>query len=426
MLNFASVMRRIVFLILFMLMCIVAGAQKKEKQKEPTPLKTLLREAKTAIKNGRDQAKSVKVLQEAVARAGLTCEEKAEIRFMQSSLNVSMNDGENMKAYLKQNYDTASFFNTLLDASRYALMCDSMDTAPNAKGKVKARYRTKNRDLLMRHRANIYAGGRFYLRKNDYAKAIPFFTMYIDMLNEPLLAGNTSLLADTLLNRSSFYATVAAYNNNQPDVALRYIEKAIEAADKSQKPNLQEYKVRCLAAVGDSVNWLDALYDGCESYPLHDYFFTQLMEYFDQTGKYDYGLELADTMLSRVQDIPLYWYCKSVMYLRQNDNDRCIAMCDSVLNRDSLHVNAWRNKGVCMLNKAIEFGEVACYDMHNPRCREDRKKLQRYYQDARLPFERLRQLLPERKDIWASALYRIYLHLNMGKEFDEIEKLLKG
>ena len=32
---------------------------------------------------------------------------------------------------------------------------------------------------------------------------------------------------------------------------------------------------------------------------------------------------------------------------------------------------------------------------------------------------------PDDKDRWAAALYNIYLNLNMGKEFEEIDKMLR-
>ncbi len=39
--------------------------------------------------------------------------------------------------------------------------------------------------------------------------------------------------------------------------------------------------------------------------------------------------------------------------------------------------------------------------------------------------ERYRKLAPQQKQKWGPALYRIYLNLNMGKQFDEIDRLLK-
>ncbi len=423
--NFVMYMRIFIFC-LFMTVALAMQGQSKKKADAPTPVKTLLRDARTAIKNKKDQAKHETNLQKAMERKDLEWSEKAEMRYTQSMLNISINDAENEKAYLKQKYDTANYFNTILKASQYALMCDSMDVMPDAKGKVKPRFRDKNRALLLKYRSNIYAGGRFYLRKNNYKSALPFFELYVESLNEPLLKDETRLLGDTLLKRSNFYATVAAYNTQQPQVVLKYIDAAIEGSDRELRPSLQEYKVRCFLAVNDSVNWLDALYDGCENYPTHDYFFSNLVEHFVEKKQYDYGLELADTMLSRVQDIPLYWYAKSLMYLHKEDWEHCIEMCDSTLRRDTLHVDAFRNKGASLLNQAMEFAETMSYDTKSAKYKRERKKLQECYQKARVPYERLRELVPDKSTVWASPLYRIYLNLNMGKEFAEIEKLLKS
>jgi hypothetical protein len=39
--------------------------------------------------------------------------------------------------------------------------------------------------------------------------------------------------------------------------------------------------------------------------------------------------------------------------------------------------------------------------------------------------EHYRQLAPNEMNKWGPALYRIYLNLNMGRQFDEIDRLLK-
>ena len=39
--------------------------------------------------------------------------------------------------------------------------------------------------------------------------------------------------------------------------------------------------------------------------------------------------------------------------------------------------------------------------------------------------ETFRKMAPEEEDKWAAPLYRIYLNLNKGKEFEEIDRLLQ-
>jgi hypothetical protein len=48
-----------------------------------------------------------------------------------------------------------------------------------------------------------------------------------------------------------------------------------------------------------------------------------------------------------------------------------------------------------------------------------------YYTEALPYLEKYRKLQPEKTDKWALPLYTIYLNLNKGKEFDEIDKLLR-
>ncbi|MBQ0049682.1 MAG: hypothetical protein KBT12_05550 [Bacteroidales bacterium] len=411
-------------LLLFFILAAPAAA-KDEKEKQ-IPLKTLLKRARQAIKDKKDWRNHVVLLDSAFHQYDMTNEEQAEVHFTQAMLCLGQNEAENLKAYLKQKYDTVVYFSSLLDATSYTLLCDSVDRLPNRKGRIAQRYASKSRSTMLQCRPNLYVGARFYLRKGDYAKALPFLTRYVDMVGCDLLRSQDHLSSDTLMAKACLYATISAYNTKQYGKALHYIDRAIEGAEEAMRPKLQEYKVRCYQELNDTAHWMDEVYDGCERYPKHDYFFSSLISHFEQHQQYDYGIELADTMLHRVQDIPLYWYAKSLMYLHKEDWNNCIAMCDSTLVRDSLHAEALYNKGLSQFNDALEFAETACYDLKRPQCRKDRAILLRKYAAARPTFERLRQLRPAEKQRWGAPLYRIYLNLNMGKEFDEMEQLLKG
>ena len=57
--------------------------------------------------------------------------------------------------------------------------------------------------------------------------------------------------------------------------------------------------------------------------------------------------------------------------------------------------------------------------------RKNRERLQKLYGDARPMMEKYRELAPADQKRWAPALYRIYLNLNMGKQFEEIDRLMR-
>lgn len=409
-------------------MLLAAGSalakEKKDKANQPVPVKTLLKNARAAIKNSKDQAKEEKNLVDALKREGLSDNEKTEMLYTLSLLNRSMNDAENLKAYLKQSYDTVRFFNTILMACQYAVQCDSIDALPNDKGKTHLTYRSKNKDMLLRYRPNIYAGGRFFLRKNNYKSALPYFTMYYDMKDMPMMDYNEKLTTDTLLGRIALYAVVASYDSEQPRTTLRYIDRALSSSDPKIKPLLQEYKVRSYQWIGDTVRYHEQLKVGCHDFPEHDYFFLKLIDAYDSLALYNKGIALADSMIEHVSKRPLYWHAKSVMNVRLHNWDEAAKASDSVLAMQPDHIDALYNKGISHLNMTSEYAATACYDYTRPECIQARQRIIDGYRKAQKPFEILRALCPDDKQKWAPALYRIYLNLNMGKEFAEIEKLL--
>ena len=73
---------------------------------------------------------------------------------------------------------------------------------------------------------------------------------------------------------------------------------------------------------------------------------------------------------------------------------------------------------------AVIVQETSCKDVNNPQYLEDKRRAQELFRQARPCMETVRKLQPDRQDRWASPLYRIYLNLNLGDEFNEIDKLL--
>ena len=61
----------------------------------------------------------------------------------------------------------------------------------------------------------------------------------------------------------------------------------------------------------------------------------------------------------------------------------------------------------------------------NPQSRRDLEIIRSLYLLAKQPMEQVRKLAPDDKARWAGPLYRIYLNLNMGNEFDEMDRILK-
>ncbi len=406
----------LVLLGLFLFLPVLA-AEKKAKAEQPAKLKTLFKTAKDALKAGNNQQNAQNALLGALPRKDITEKDRARIFFVSAQLDQSMNAVENRKAYLKQAYDTAVFFSTTLNIYKHLICCDSVDRIPNAKGQVKRKYASDVNGLMKKHRRNLLNGGKFQMRKRNYPQAFEYMDAFIRTASDP---------ADTLVQRVCYWASICGYNTKNPQTTRKYIDRAIQWADSTLQPVLQEYKARSFQWQNDQAHWIEELNVGVSHYPAHDYFFLNLLDVYNESHQYDKGLALADTLLDTHQEKALFWYAKSLLSLGKEDYEDCIIFSDSCIVRDPEYADAYYNKGISYCNLALIAAQDACNDLTNPKCVEDRNRIMALYAKARPPMEKFRQLQPDKQERWLSPLYRIYLNLNLGKEFDEIDALMKA
>ena len=404
-------------LLLFLLLtpCTSFSKEKKPKQEK---LSTLLKNAKTALKNQSGQDAARNALLGALNRPELNNQKRANICYTAALLEESLNAVENQKAYLKQPYDTAKFFNKLRDMYGQLRLCDSLDFIPDAKGKVNAKFQKKTQALRIKHRRNIFGGGRFFLSKQKYAEAYPFFDLYCTYKGEEE--------KDTLLHQSAFWATLSAFMVENYTGTIKHADGAIPYYDSKTSAILHEYKVRSYAKLSNDTAWVAELKEGVNKFPEHDYFFVQLADWYHGQRNFEEERQLADKVISSTGGKAIHFYAKSKSYLSEENYDACIACADSAIARQDDFVDAYYNKGISYLNMAVISNEMSCKDVKNPQYAIDKQKTQELYRKARPSMEMVRRLQPESQDRWAPALYRIYLNLNLGDEFVEIDRLLNN
>ena len=385
--------------------------------------KKILKEAKTAIKTGGGLENAEKKLLEAVEKIEKQ-DKKAEYYYLAGLIQKRINNGENEKLYLKQNYDTVKFFNTIYNMFQRFRQCDSIEAIPDEKGRTKFKYRLKSHDLLLGYRANLMNAGKFYMRKNNYSEAFRFLDLYLDCANYPMFKKDFFLQKDTLVTKAAYWATLAAYNLKNAKNTLKYADLSL--VDTRNRKYLLEYKAVAYKSLKDTAQWIDALKIGLTNFPDHDYFFANLMDYFNETQNYDEALQFVNSMLALDNKNPLFWYARSIVMMNTFRYEDCIASCDSVLALDTAYVDAYYNKGISYCNLAVIATEKSTKKINDPQYKKVRAKIKELYSFARPPLEMVRKYEPENKIRWATPLYRVYLNLNMGKEFDEMDRILKS
>ena len=319
----------------------------------------------------------------------------------------------NEKMYMKQQVDTAQLFTLTKRLFTVAERLDSLDMQPDKKGKVNLEYRKANSVQLMGYRPNLFYGGAYHIRKGSFNQAFDFFETYIDCAQQPLFSEQDLMNTDDMMGEAAYWAMYSGYRLNDPVLTLRHLELA--RRDTAKLEQTLQYAAEAWKMLKDDSRYQDLLWEGFRLDPTSAYFFPRLMDSYTTKGNYEQGLAVACEALKADSTNLLYLFAKSTMLLNLGRYAECLQTSEQIINLDSQMADAYYNAGTACLNIVLNMDS-----------RKHKKQIKRMYQRALPYMEAYRRLAPQEKDRWAPALYRIYFNLNMGKQFDEIDKILKG
>ena len=395
----------------------------------------VVREARKIIKDARyeengDEARKVNERLNGAEKSlldALAVEKKnkkrAELYYMIAQIQSRRNDIENEKIYLERAYDTVVYYNSIYNCYKYLEKCDS--TECSAEGDGRLRFRTRVRRMLLDNRQNLLNGGRFYLRKKNYAEAFRFLELYLSSAGYEALKDDFPDQTDTMYTRVAYWIVPAGYHIGAYEGVVRYAPLALRYDGNRQY--VQEYLCRSQLALNDTASWVQELKRGAVNFPDHTYFFTSLHGYLNSNGLYDEALQFADRMIQYDPKNALFRYAKAVTCMRKGDYAGCVADCDVVLMLDSMNADANYFKGLafCKMAKAASDA-MKSSPLQSAGYRKHKAEMVSYYEKAEEPLERMRRLSPADALRWAPLLYQVYLFRNNGAEFDEMEHIIRN
>ena len=377
-------------------------AQKKE-----------ISQAKTIVKSGKNLAQAEqqmrKLLKDSINQKNI----KVWVILTEAVRGQYLAGNERM--YLRQQQDTAALFKLALKMFGDYQSLDSVDALPDKKGRVHLKYRNSNSAFLNIYRPNLYNGGVYFLRKQNYKEAFSMIDAFLDCQRQPLFE-NYHYERDTLNRTAAFWTVLCGYQTGDHEMALKYKDLALQ--DTLHLESCFQYLAEIYKQQGDKPNYEWSLVKGFECNPSSSYFFPRLIDYYNTSNQTERAMTIVNDALQTNDSSELFLFAKSNLLLNQGDYDECIAICDTLIARNDTLADAYYNAGVAYVNKAflLEKGKVDV---------KQRREIRQLYQKALPYMERYRALAPLEKDNWAAALYNIYLKLNMGKQFEEIDQMLR-
>lgn len=385
---------------IFLLLPVCMSAQRKE-----------ITQAKTIIKSGNNLNQAEDLMNKLLKDSTNRGKEKIWLTLF-DAVRKQYEQG-NEKLYLKQKYDTAQLFTTTRKLFSILEEFDSVDVALHEKPE----YRKKHVEFLNNIRPNLYNGGMYFIRKQNYTQAYDFLDAYLNCASQPMFAEHHYAERDSLMPKAGYWASYCGYKMKKPQATLAHHTWALK--DDVHRDYLLQYLSETYKQLNDTANYVKALKTGFESYPNFPFFFPRLVAYYTQRADYPSALSVCNKALEHNPDSPVYRFSKSTLLLNMGRYDECIALCDGLIAENDTLAEPYYNAGLSYFNQAVER------DKQPKQTRATRAKTLDLYKKAMSYLQGYRKLAPAARDKWALPLYTIYLNLNKGREFEEMDAIIK-
>jgi tetratricopeptide (TPR) repeat protein len=358
------------------------------------------------------------------------------------------NEEERKKPILKQEFDTLKFYNTALDMCKYFLKCDELAQIPNEKGKIKNKYRKANTESIKAElggNGGLYGGGVYaYNDRKDPQLALKFFGGYIDVATDPMLESSNLVQTDSILPLMAYYASLAAMQVKDYKAVLKYAPYAQKDKENAQDATI--YISTALKEMGDTAQWINSLKEGMKMYPSNTFFSGSLIDYYINKNKSEEAMKFTDELLANDPQNTFYLYVKGLLYRNEYSNfkneNNAEAAEEALKNAATYYTQTvdldpdnkqipdnavvYSELGLVYSLQAQDFSEKAASDINDPKYAADQAEMKKFYEAAKDAYEKARELSPDNKDLWLNGLHRVYYNLNMGDQFEEMDKMLTG
>ena len=314
-------------------------------------------------------------------------------------------DNVNEQMYLKQKADTANLFVSARKMFEIYESCDSVDAMPDKRGNVEPKYRKKHADLLSLYRKNLYNGGMFFVKKNNYSEAYSMFDAFIGCCEQPLFSNYDFVKTDSAtIFKAAYMAMYSGYKMQDVDKTLKHAQWAMR--DTASLNLKYQYLAETFLLKNDTTRYITTLERGFSQFPLSMYYFPRLFNLCDK------GLSVDSINM-------VFLFARSSVLLQEDRYQECVDICDKLIAQNDTLADAYLNAGLAYFNQGIKISN------NNKLLRTQRSTLQKLYKSALPYLEKYRKLAPDNVSVWGLPLYTIYLNLNMGKQFEEMDRLLK-
>ena len=358
--------------------------------------------------------------------------DKAAAWNLQSNINydkfmdIQKKDAENQITKKNVPYDTLGMYRAAVAAWEAALKCDEFDQLPDAKGKVKLKYRSAAQNRFKNHGVALVQGGQTLYQKHINDEALNAWALYVDMRNTSIFAEVKDFPRDPFYADICYYAAFLSYQVKAYDKAQKYALLTIEA-DPSKQGDANEIllfsKKDAMTTAQDSAEYVAMVKKIHKENPSEDRYFNLLMEYYTRANNPAALNEWINEEVTVNPDNKMTWALKGEAEMNAEKWDEAVVSFKKAIEIDPTFVQCVFNAGRCYYASAMNLQNQLA-DSNGMITNANRQKVLDVVKEAENFYTRARELDPDRATCnWAYPLYQIYYFQKDNAKMKELESI---
>lgn len=321
------------------------------------------------------------------------------------------------KGAQKQPLDTMKFAKNLYACVEAYEKCNELDT--------EREFVAKNKGNLKKFRTIHYYAAQFFYANKQYKEAIDAFERWLNYPKYKLVADDPSIQKDSLLDESQivYYVCLCAYNIKDYATIEHHREEVLKYTKEINE--VRKLLLEVAKKQNKTAEWEQLSLQYAMEAPDQDFGQNLLSHYFNNKDMVKVK-EVSEKLLSVDPKNRIALLSKGILCQNEKKYKEGLDFFKRCIDINPEDTEALVNAGVCLTSQGYELNSsLVGKKMTKVQNDAEIAKVKAFYKDALPYFEKVRELNPDKKNLWASQLKEIYMVLGDKAKEAEIDELLK-
>ena len=314
-------------------------------------------------------------------------------------------------------YDTVGYYEAAYNALMDAIECDKYDNMPDAKGKVKPKFREANLPRVANARIQLVNAGQREAQLGNEEGVLKYWGAFLDTEDSDFLSTIDKSNEAGFFGQVAYFTGLYANQAKQTDRAIKYLDMAMKDPEQAKDAQAQKFAISQsnLKTQADSLKFIDELKAFYAENPDNEAAFGTLCNLYSSMNKKDEVMSLIQDKITRNPNNYTAWALKGQTEMNDQKYTEAIESFKKAVDIDDTNPIVLTYLGFCMNNRAAEIeGDIPA-----------QKAL---YKESMGYLEKAKSIDPDRtKANWAYPLYQCY-YINYSANdprTKELEEMLK-